>query len=353
MSSRQKVPTLDLPDFYDPDQAYNQNYCANPAMIQQLANKWRQRYKLKPVGADEKRVTILDIDNQGDFDFSSGALFVAGRSGMGANDALRLSSEFIYRYLPIISSIIPSLDTHEVFQIFFASAHLRRDGTHPPAHTIISAEEYRRGDYRPNPAMAVQLGCDPSWLQKQFVYYCEQLEKAGKYQLYLWPYHCLLGHPGHRRAGVIEAARLLHCFARGAANAPEMKGDVKLTEHYSIFSPEVSTTWDGLAIPGAQRNVRLIEKVMSHDVVIAIGEASSHCYQATIQDLLEWIRQNDPSLAKKVYLMRDCTAAVVVPNVIDYTDKAEAAFQKFQAAGMHVVESTTPIEEWPEMPCLA
>jgi hypothetical protein len=45
--------------------------------------------------------------------------------------------------------------------------------------------------------------------------------------------------------------------------------------------------------------------------------------------------------------MRDCTAPVVIPNVVDFTDKAEAAFAKFEAAGMHVVESTTPIEDWP------
>lgn len=39
-------------------------------------------------------------------------------------------------------------------------------------------------------------------------------------------------------------------------------------------------------------------------------------------------------------------SAVVTP-VHDYTPEAEAALAKFAAAGMHVVESTTPMESWP------
>ena len=48
----------------------------------------------------------------------------------------------------------------------------------------------------------------------------------------------------------------------------------------------------------------------------------------------------DPNLAKKVYLLEDCTSPVVVPNVIDFTDQADAAFQRFANAGMHIVKST-------------
>ena len=36
-----------------------------------------------------------------------------------------------------------------------------------------------------------------------------------------------------------------------------------------------------------------------------------------------------------------------VPGAIDYTDEADAAFQKFAQAGMHVVRSTEPIAAWP------
>jgi hypothetical protein len=37
----------------------------------------------------------------------------------------------------------------------------------------------------------------------------------------------------------------------------------------------------------------------------------------------------------------------VVPGVVDYTEEADAAFERYAAAGMHVVKSTDPIETWP------
>jgi hypothetical protein len=38
---------------------------------------------------------------------------------------------------------------------------------------------------------------------------------------------------------------------------------------------------------------------------------------------------------------------VVVPDVVDFTDQANATFQAFAEAGMHLVQSTQPLETWP------
>jgi hypothetical protein len=35
---------------------------------------------------------------------------------------------------------------------------------------------------------------------------------------------------------------------------------------------------------------------------------------------------------------------------MDYTEQADAAFARFAAAGMHVVRSSEPIENWPGIP---
>jgi nicotinamidase-related amidase len=67
----------------------------------------------------------------------------------------------------------------------------------------------------------------------------------------------------------------------------------------------------------------------------------------TIADLLQDIHLRDERLAEKVYLLEDCTSPVVVPGAMDYTDEANAAFQRFADAGMHVVRSTEPIANWP------
>jgi nicotinamidase-related amidase len=66
----------------------------------------------------------------------------------------------------------------------------------------------------------------------------------------------------------------------------------------------------------------------------------------TIADLLD---DDDlrTRLAERTYLLEDCTSPVVVPGVVDHTDEADAAFRRFEAAGMHVVRSTDPIESWP------
>jgi hypothetical protein len=45
--------------------------------------------------------------------------------------------------------------------------------------------------------------------------------------------------------------------------------------------------------------------------------------------------------------LEDCTSPVVVPGVVDYTDQADAAFQRFAGAGMHLIRSDQPIASWP------
>jgi nicotinamidase-related amidase len=99
--------------------------------------------------------------------------------------------------------------------------------------------------------------------------------------------------------------------------------------------------------PIAQKNIKFIERLLQFDAVIIAGQAKSHCVAWTIDDLLEDISVRDKKLAKKVYLLEDCASSVVVPGVMDYTDEANAAFQRFADAGMHVVRSTDPFESWP------
>ena len=65
------------------------------------------------------------------------------------------------------------------------------------------------------------------------------------------------------------------------------------------------------------------------------------------------IASTDPALARKVYVA-DCMSAVTVPDgkggfAVDFTADAEAALQRFAAAGMHIVKSTDPMASWPEL----
>jgi len=347
MNQNRIAKPLPLPDLYDARHAFDAAYAVNDIVaVQKAAEAWRLAHKLTPEGGDKTTIPLLVIDDQVDFTFPEGALFVAGRSGRGAMEVQDRLAQFVYRNLAAITQVTCTMDTHLPFQIFFPSAHLRDDGTHPDPHTVIAAADYRQGVYRPNPAVAKQIGVDPVWLERQFVHYCESLEQSGKYKLYLWPYHCLLGTNGHRLAGVIDEMRLFHAFARGAENRPEIKGGNPLTEHYSVFAPEVATCWDGQPIPGAQKNTKLIRTLLEADRIVMAGLASSHCVKESIADFLCSLQAQDPALARKVTILRDCTAPVVIPGGLDFTDEAEAALQRFADAGMQVVDSTQPIDTW-------
>ncbi|MFQ3640365.1 MAG: nicotinamidase, partial [Chloracidobacterium sp.] len=317
----------------------------SPEALFRAATDWRQAHDLSPASADARRAHLLVIDMQVDFCFPSGALYVAGRSGTGGMDALRQTVAFIYRRLGVLSDITCTLDSHLPYQVFFPGAHLTEDGAPVAAHTVITAADYRAGRYRPNPALAAQLGVSLEWLARQFTDYCTRLEATGKHALYIWPYHCLTGTAGHRLAGALDDARLFHAFARGAANAPVLKGDSPLTEHYSVFAPEVTTCWDGTPMPRAERNTALLERLLTADVILVAGLASSHCVAASVADLLAAIRQRNPYLAHRVVLLRDAMAPVVAPGA-DFTAAAEQALADFQAAGARLLTTTDPVEAW-------
>ena len=339
-----------IPSWFEPRHAAEWAYRPDAARLCAEASPWRAQHAIKPAAADERRVHLLLLDVQKDFCFPEGTLYVAGRSGKGAIDDSRRIAEFIYRNLGALTDITTTLDTHLAYQIFFPSFWLDRADQPLAAFRTITAEQIGSGEVRPNPAIAKWLcGGNYTWLCKQVRYYCQELERAGKYQLYLWPPHCLLGSDGHALAGVIHEARLFHAFARTAQSHVEVKGGNPLTENYSVLRPEVLSRFDGA--PLAQRNTQFLHTLLSADAVIIAGQAASHCVKSTIDDLLGEIAAQDPTLAKKVYLMTDCISAVTVPDgsggfAADFTPQAEAALQKFADAGMHLVKSTDPIASW-------
>jgi len=102
--------------------------------------------------------------------------------------------------------------------------------------------------------------------------------------------------------------------------------------------------------PLGNKSEKMLKKVRNYDAVLFAGQAKSHCVASTISDLLDQIRASDPSLVDKIYLLEDCTSPVVVPGAIDYAEQAEATFERFAEAGMHVVRSTEPINSWPGIP---
>ncbi|MEO1376265.1 MAG: cysteine hydrolase family protein [Cyanobacteria bacterium J06635_10] len=304
------------------------------------AQEWAKEHDLKPASLDVTRVCLLLIDVQNTFCIPEFELFVGGKSGKGAiEDNVRLC-EFIYRNLSEITTIIPTMDTHTAMQIFHPVFWVNSAGEHPiPSATNITPADIDNGNWQVDPAIADSLGHDKEFLEKYAYHYVKQLTDNGKYPLTVWPYHSMLGGIGHALVSAVEEAIFFHSIARNSQAQFEIKGDNPLTENYSVLSPEVLQSFDQKAI--AQKNTPLIKQLLDFDKIIIVGQAKSHCVAWTIDDLLRDIKKIDINLAKKVYLLEDCTSPVVIPGVVDYTEQANAAFNRFAEAGMRLTGSST------------
>ncbi len=287
---------LPLPAHFDPDRVGEVWRVLYEDRARE-ASAWADEHSLGRAADDSFRLCVLAVDIQNTFCIPDFELFVAGRSGTGAVDDNRRLCEFLYRNLGEITQIFPSLDTHHAMQV-----------------------------------------------ERHLAYYTRRLAEGGKYDLTIWPYHAMLGGIGHALVSAVEEAIFFHGLARYSNPEFQVKGDKPLTEHYSMLGPEVTEGPDGDRLGG--KNTELIEKLLTFDAVVVAGQAKSHCLAWTIDDLLD-DEDVQERLAERTYLLEDCTSPVVVPGVVDYTDEADAAFERYAAAGMHVVRSTEPITSWP------
>lgn len=330
-----------IPDFFDASRVgeiWKVDYAARADQAQAFA----LQHNLKPAATSSERISLMLIDVQNTFCIPGFELFVGGRSGNGAvEDNVRLC-EFIYRNLGKLTHIIATMDTHKSQQIFHPIFFIDAEGNHPAPYTDIHLTDLESGKWVFNPALAPQFGIAPEYGQQMVLHYAETLKKVGKYALTVWPYHAMLGGIGHALVPAVEEAIFFHSHARTDQPHFAIKGDKPFTENYSVIGPEVVTGPMGEVL-GAH-DPQFIQHLQEVDKLYIAGQAKSHCVAWTVQDLLDDILAVGPQLAKKVYLLDDCSSAVVVPGVVDHTEAANDAYAWFANAGMHVVKSTDEME---------
>jgi nicotinamidase-related amidase len=307
---------MEFPDFYNPARVGTM-YLPDVAGA---INAGRSA-GLAPAERDSERIALILVDAQIDFIHTDGTLSVPG-----AVEDTRRTIEWLLKHTGKISRIVASLDTHVPLQIFYPMWWINTAGEHPPAFTTISAAEVDQGLWRPT----VEAG----WSLK----YVQKLETQAKKTLMIWPYHTMMGSPGHAITPALYEAIVYHSAARSATPTLLAKGFIPKTEHYSILEPEVKVPDEAQGV----LNTALLEDIASYDLVYIAGQAKSHCVLETIASLHRYFSEKAPEKIKQWRILMDCTSSVQHPD-IDFEAIAMAALARFEAQGLKMVKSTDAI----------
>ena len=249
---------------------------------------------------------LLIIDPQNDFcDIAGAALPVSGADA----DMKRLAA-FMAKAGSAIGDLMITLDSHANVGIERTTFWVDANGAAVPAFTQIVASDVRAGRFRPRDAA----------LTAQVVDYLEKLERGGRYQLMVWPVHCVTGTWGHNLHADVAAQ-----VARWEAQCQRpclriLKGLNSMTEQYSAVQAEVPVEGD----PRTQPNSELIEFAMREGPLLVAGEAASHCVAATMRHLLEGMTTAQRA---RVVLLTDCMSPVGGFEAQAQSFQAEAAAQ--------------------------
>ncbi len=269
-------------------------------------------------------VQLLIIDPQNDFmDIPGAALPVAG-----ANEDMKRLAIMVDRIGTKLQKIHVTLDSHHLVDIAHPAFWRDANGNSPDPKTIISAESIKDGTWVPR---------RPE-LRSYAIGYARQLEADGKYQVMVWPPHCLIGSWGHNVQSDLARALDRWSVARIRNIDFVTKGTNVLTEHYGALLAEVPIASD----PSTQLNGRFLAMLQEADVIVVAGEASSHCVKATVEQVADNIGDEH---VKKFQLLTDCMSpvpAIVAPDgalIVDFPGIANTFLKDMERRGMKLTTS--------------
>lgn len=300
-----------LPDFYNP------NDIGTTFMpdVNSAVDAGRA-LNLAPSAKDTDRVALVLVDMQVDFIHPDGALYVPG----AVEDSKRVV-EWIYHNVSDITHIYASLDSHYPIQIFSPTWWTDSAGKHPFPYTVITADEVKAGKWIPI--------YEPAWSAN----YVVELENQHKKQLMIWPYHTLVGTPGHDITPSLYEAISYHTAARQSQPTFITKGEIAKTEHYSMLEPEVKVPEHAQGTI----NQKFLDDLKTFDLVYIAGEAKSHCVLETVNSIMNYFGE-DSALVSKLRLMEDAMSSVAHPE-IDFDKMANEAFSEHASNGLKLVKT--------------
>lgn len=261
-----------------------------------------------------QRIELLIIDPQVDFcDPARGALYVPGAE----HDMTRLAA-MIRRLKLKLDDIHVTLDSHHFIHIAHPIFWKDSSGNHPPVFTTITRADVEDGVWTPTvPGM-----------YRRALEYARRLEQNGRYELTIWPPHCLIGSPGHAVFPELFSA-LTEWEERFAVVDYVTKGSNILTEHYSAVQADVPDAADA----STQINTRLIRTLENADVIAIAGEARTHCVANTVRDIAN--NFGDDSFVKKMVLLADAAS-----DISGFEAHAQSFLNEMTGRGMQLSTTT-------------
>lgn len=263
-------------------------------------------------------IHLVIIDPQNDFmDIPEATLPVAG-----ANADMDRVADLVRRSGHKFDDIHVTMDSHRVIDVGHAAMWQDAHGKNPDPFTLISAQDIESGVWVPR---------DPSRRQ-YMIGYAHSLEAGGKYQIMVWPTHCLIGTPGWCVQKNLMAA-LQEWERKEFANVDYVtKGSNPWTEHYGGLEAEVPDPSD----PTTGLNTRFIQVLQAADLVFLCGEALSHCVRATVTQIMDNIGD-----VSKLAILTDCTSPVgAVPGGPDFPAIAREWLKDVAKQGVRLMKST-------------
>lgn len=290
--------------------------------------------------ADNGGTTLLLVDVQKDF-HPGGSLAIPTAN----EDADRIAT-LIRTYGTKLHRIVATLDSHHKLHIAHPHFWMAGDDEtqHPSPFTIISALDIEQGIWKPRPNLQLSLdktNFDESIfenaesvitengeldLMKYCLEYARRLEAKGRFQICIWPEHCLIGSDGHGVVTNVRAAIDEWSTATGRSVEWVWKGENLLTEMYSALAADVPVSY------ATDFNTSLHTSLLQSDRLLVCGQAMSHCVNYTMRDIVNHCKTQDD--IAKIYLLTDCASAV--PG---FESAAETFQQDMKTAGVQLITS--------------
>ncbi|STQ93553.1 nicotinamidase/pyrazinamidase [Janthinobacterium lividum] len=249
----------------------------------------------------KRQLHLLVIDPQNDFCDLPAEWLPAGTAPAlavpGAHADMLRVAQLIREGGNGLTQISVTLDAHHRYDIAHPAFWRTGDGGAVPPFTQITAQQMRDRLFLPAASDALPRA----------LAYLDALQKAGRYQLMVWPVHCEIGSWGQN----------IHAAVRTAYNAWEVdhlqvvaklsKGSNPWTEHYSAVMAEVPDAQDA----ATQLNLDFLATLLPAQQIYVTGEAGSHCVKASTEHIADYLEaQQGKTALSRLVLLTDCMSPV-------------------------------------------